>query len=179
MMKKAQAAMEFLMTYGWAILVVLVVIGALAYFGVLNPQTLLPERCELEQGVYCKDHQVTAATDTVTLRLENGRGHGIMIADVTAESEELGFTSAAGTACTVDFATGTPPPESWSGKPGRHIESGGASSINITCPNPPGIDSSLIGAGKKKFQLTVTWYSDDSDISFSHTMQGNLIANIE
>jgi len=28
MKKKAQAAMEFLMTYGWAILVVLVVIGA-------------------------------------------------------------------------------------------------------------------------------------------------------
>jgi len=31
-MKKSQAAMEFLMTYGWAILVVLVAIGALAYF---------------------------------------------------------------------------------------------------------------------------------------------------
>jgi len=28
--KKGQAAMEFLMTYGWAILVVLIVIGALA-----------------------------------------------------------------------------------------------------------------------------------------------------
>ena len=30
--RKSQAAMEFLMTYGWAILVVLVAIGALAYF---------------------------------------------------------------------------------------------------------------------------------------------------
>ena len=35
--KKSQAAMEFLMTYGWAILVVLVAICALAYFGVLSP----------------------------------------------------------------------------------------------------------------------------------------------
>ena len=33
---KSQAAMEFLMTYSWAILVVLVAIGALAYFGVLG-----------------------------------------------------------------------------------------------------------------------------------------------
>lgn len=41
--KKAQAAMEFLMTYGWAILVVLLAIGALAYFGVLDPSRLLPE----------------------------------------------------------------------------------------------------------------------------------------
>lgn len=30
------AVMEFLMTYGWAILVVLVAIGALAYFGVFK-----------------------------------------------------------------------------------------------------------------------------------------------
>lgn len=33
-MKKSQVAMEFLMTYGWAILVVLAGIGALFYFGV-------------------------------------------------------------------------------------------------------------------------------------------------
>ncbi|PIN86402.1 hypothetical protein COV19_04950 [Candidatus Woesearchaeota archaeon CG10_big_fil_rev_8_21_14_0_10_44_13] len=43
--KRSQAAMEFLLTYGWAILVVLVVIGALAYFGVLNPAKLLPDKC--------------------------------------------------------------------------------------------------------------------------------------
>ena len=33
---KGQAAMEFLMTYGWAILVVLLAIGALAAFGVFD-----------------------------------------------------------------------------------------------------------------------------------------------
>jgi len=35
-MRKGQAAIEFLVTYGWAILIVLIAIGALAYFGVLN-----------------------------------------------------------------------------------------------------------------------------------------------
>jgi uncharacterized protein (UPF0333 family) len=34
--KKNQVATEFLMTYGWAILVVLVCIGALAYFGIFD-----------------------------------------------------------------------------------------------------------------------------------------------
>lgn len=43
--KRAQAALEFLMTYGWAILVVLAAIGALAYFGVLSPSNFVPERC--------------------------------------------------------------------------------------------------------------------------------------
>jgi len=37
MRKKAQAALEFLMTYGWAILLVIVVVGALYATGMLKP----------------------------------------------------------------------------------------------------------------------------------------------
>ena len=40
--KKGQAAMEFLMTYGWAILAAVVVIGVLAYFGVFSPGKYFP-----------------------------------------------------------------------------------------------------------------------------------------
>ncbi|HLC46713.1 MAG TPA: hypothetical protein VJI75_03140 [Candidatus Nanoarchaeia archaeon] len=53
--KRAQAAMEFLLTYGWAILIVLVVIAALAYFGVLSPSKFLPEKCTFQPGILCKD----------------------------------------------------------------------------------------------------------------------------
>ncbi|MFC2016699.1 hypothetical protein ACFLUF_03190 [Chloroflexota bacterium] len=42
---KAQAALEFLTTYGWALVVILVMIGALAHFGILSPSKFLPERC--------------------------------------------------------------------------------------------------------------------------------------
>lgn len=35
-MKKAQAAMEYLMTYGWAILIIIVVVGALYGMGVFT-----------------------------------------------------------------------------------------------------------------------------------------------
>ena len=38
--KKGQAAMEFLMTYGWAILAAIIAIGVLAYFGVFSPGRL-------------------------------------------------------------------------------------------------------------------------------------------
>ena len=49
-MKKGQAAMDFLMTYGWAIVVVLAAIGALWYFGVLSPnkQPFYPCDCQAE-----------------------------------------------------------------------------------------------------------------------------------
>src|SRR5690348_13976655 len=37
---KAQSAMEYLMTYGWAILIIAVVLGALYQLGVFNPNGL-------------------------------------------------------------------------------------------------------------------------------------------
>ncbi|MDE1846336.1 MAG: LamG domain-containing protein [Candidatus Micrarchaeota archaeon] len=37
--RKAQSAMEYLMTYGWAILIIAVVLGALYQLGVFNPST--------------------------------------------------------------------------------------------------------------------------------------------
>src|SRR3989339_738953 len=73
--RKSQAAMEFLMTYGWAILVVLVAIGALAYFGVLSPDKFLPSKCTLPSGLACLDHKATDAGITVVL--QNALGYDI------------------------------------------------------------------------------------------------------
>ena len=80
MIKKAQAAMEFLMTYGWAILVVLVAIGALAYFGVLSPEKFLPEKCILEPGLACVSHKVEPTK--ITLILSNGKGRTIVVNNI-------------------------------------------------------------------------------------------------
>jgi len=87
MFKKAQAAMEFLMTYGWAILVVLVVIGALAYFGVLSPSTLLPEKCAFPVILNCIDHNVIDREVTVVLL--NGGGRPLIIRAASATGEGL------------------------------------------------------------------------------------------
>lgn len=84
MYKKAQAAMEFLMTYGWAILVVLVAIGALAYFGVLNPDTMLPEKCIISSGsgLFCDKFSTTTAG--ITLKIKNSLAEGINITWINA-----------------------------------------------------------------------------------------------
>ena len=76
-MKKSQAAMEFLMTYGWAILVVLVAIGALAYFGVLSPDRFLPSKCFLPAGIACEDFKLDSAAGVsgqIKVVLRNGMG---------------------------------------------------------------------------------------------------------
>ncbi|KYK27137.1 hypothetical protein AYK26_00390 [Euryarchaeota archaeon SM23-78] len=73
-MKRGQAAMEFLMTYGWAILVVLAAIGALAYFGVLSPDRLLPSKCTLSPGFDFGDCKADATTESLRISIYNGLG---------------------------------------------------------------------------------------------------------
>ena len=80
---KSQAALEFIMTYGWAILVVLVSIGALAYFGVLSPDKFLPAKCVFPPGIGCVDHKVTINSLAITVR--NSLGYDVTIDAVKAE----------------------------------------------------------------------------------------------
>src|SRR3989338_6494201 len=81
--KKGQAAMEFLMTYGWALLVVLIAIGALAFFGVLNPSKFLPQQCILGPGLACVDFKVVddpsgiTDNDLIHIKVRNGMGRNL------------------------------------------------------------------------------------------------------
>lgn len=106
-MKKAQSALEFLMTYGWAFLVILIMIGALAYFGVLNPQKFLPDRCNFGTQISCNtDMVVVNAADakTVVARLVNGVGQKIKLYNVGVTTPTVSFSACTG--CLVD-ATAT------------------------------------------------------------------------
>jgi len=77
MNKRAQAAMEFLMTYGWAIIIVLAAIGALAYFGVLSPQKLLPERTTFPAPLPNVDNAVITVGGSVDVAFKNNKGVSI------------------------------------------------------------------------------------------------------
>lgn len=80
MKKRAQAAMEFLMTYGWAILVVLLAIGALAYFGVLDPSRLLPESTTFPAPISNVDNALIDLTDdSIEVALINNKGVAISL----------------------------------------------------------------------------------------------------
>jgi hypothetical protein len=73
MKRKAQAALEFLTTYGWAFLVILIMIGALAYFGVLSPSNLVPDKCLASSGFTCTESVSTIGTSNVMIaKVKNG-----------------------------------------------------------------------------------------------------------
>ena len=57
--------MEFLMTYGWAILIVLVAIAALYFLGVFGGKT--PNSCQIEPPFNCIDSK--SASGTIVLQI--------------------------------------------------------------------------------------------------------------
>jgi len=93
---KAQAAMEFLMTYGWAILVVLAAIAALAYFGVLSPSKFLPEKCLLETGFTCISSKIEAQDSTIVFTNSLGRSVTINQIDIGGCSSSFADTLVSG-----------------------------------------------------------------------------------
>lgn len=82
--KKSQATMDFLMTYGWAILIVLAAIGALAYFGVLSPDRFIPRKCTLPADIACDDFLIDSTANTVEVFLTNGIGFDITDTTIAA-----------------------------------------------------------------------------------------------
>ncbi len=83
-MKKGQTAMEYLMTYGWAILIILIVGAVLAYYGIFNPAALTPKGGCTSGSLYI------ASTDwfydpsgNVTIRIENRAGQDVNLSNVS------------------------------------------------------------------------------------------------
>ena len=88
--KKAQAALEFLMSYGWAVLVIIVIISGLAYFGVMNPKKQsTPNICLFNYGMACQDMRISS--DAAVLFLTNSLGKDVVIMNITLESCSSAF----------------------------------------------------------------------------------------
>jgi uncharacterized protein (UPF0333 family) len=83
--KKGQAAVEFLVTYGWAILGVLIVVGALAYFGIFNTQRYVSDACYFGDQMICEDY-VAYQNGVVNLTLRNNFGVDIDINSTVIKS---------------------------------------------------------------------------------------------
>jgi hypothetical protein len=103
---KAQTAMEYLMTYGWAILIVIIVGAALYALGIFNPATYTQSTATGFQGFQIPSGgwQFVGSSGQLTLQVKNMAGSNIDITNVTATyAGALRYTLAA----TGTFAPGT------------------------------------------------------------------------
>src|SRR3989338_8339003 len=180
MPRKSQAALEFLTTYAWAFLVIIIMVGALAYFGVLSPSKLLPDRCNFGSEVGCnKDFLVvdnldadaanpTPGLDTdnaLTMRLENNAGTAISVTAATATTDVAATTIGACEAYLHDAAgTETQPsagtPTAWASDATR--------TFVVEC----GTGSGLTPKEKVKFNIELIYYPTAAGPTYAKTVFG-------
>lgn len=71
---RAQSAMEYLMTYGWAILVIAVVLGALFLLGVFNGSNLTSSACSASPGYLCGNPVYLHSTGNILVTVGQSTG---------------------------------------------------------------------------------------------------------
>ena len=98
MERKGQAAMEFLMTYGWAILAAIIVIGVLAIY--FRPSSMTPQAVMISAPFY--GVAATAVGNTVNIEVRNNGGESLLLPNIT-----LALTSPVPVTCTPTYLIGT------------------------------------------------------------------------
>ena len=89
---KGQAALEYMITYGWAFVVIIAAVGVLGYFGFLNPNKYIPESCEFGEQLKCVDYSLHD-DGVVDFRFRNNFETNIDVVGVYADGSSLDPTS--------------------------------------------------------------------------------------
>ncbi len=80
---RGQAAIEYIMTYGWAILALVIIIAMLAGSGILSPSFMVSEECTLGSNLPCRFAIFNQGGETnLALGLDNGFPYKIKIISV-------------------------------------------------------------------------------------------------
>lgn len=95
--KRGQAALEYLITYGWALAVIVVAVSVLSYFGFLNPDRYIPNSCEFGEQLKCVDKYMEATPDgtdgSIVIRLRNNFEDDINITNAYPTNRDITFNS--------------------------------------------------------------------------------------
>jgi len=87
---KGQTALEYLITYGWAILVILVVLAVLWYYGVFNPAKWSGESVSEGSAFKVVDKKLDATTKTLSLLFGDKTGSQTIISQVDVSVDLTG-----------------------------------------------------------------------------------------
>lgn len=153
--KRGQAALEFLTTYGWAFMIILVMIGALAYFNVLNPSGLVSDSCLLPSGFSCIDSEATEAA--VNFYFVNGIGQGIEFVAANGGGIFVSTEGGGEETCALDDTTPADGQE-----------------VSVTCSAPGGM-----GSAGDKAKIAVRIAYEKSNGHFLQEVTGSITATIK
>ena len=160
MHKKSQIALEFLTTYVWALLVILITIGALYYFGIFDFSKFLPQSCVFPSQFECIDFSFVG--DEVRFRLVNNIGETINVIGLEVTNEAANPLS-----CAV--GTPTPPPS-----PTTPFEWENGLEANFVFNSCQ--DGAFLVGERTESKITVKYCSPATPGCPEHTIKGKIIS---
>lgn len=171
-MRRAQAAMEYLITYGWAILIMLVVVGVLFYLGIFTPRGV--SGCSFQTaGFTCYAYKLasnSSGESGIILDMGQATGHDIKIIGFNCTTSESWML--------IDFAAGT-----WQNVT---ISSGSHKTLNGTLTKPSPLpcykaDGSLLKASDvgSYYKGKIYIHYLDVETNLDHKAIGDISGNVE
>jgi hypothetical protein len=152
------------MTYGWAILVIVIVLAALLYLNVFNPPT--PDYCTFQTGILCTGlHATVQPSGALSISVTNGLAETVMLCNL---------------AC--DDSISTPPvmQECSSGGSAAVLKTGESGKVTFAnsgpCTDASGNAYPVGGRYRGKIYLM---YSAAGDTGNARVATGNVIATIQ
>ena len=130
---RAQASIEYLATYGWALLIAIVALE-LIYFYLISPNIIAPQSCSFAIGVSCSDIIAvsnSASTSMIGIEITNTQEYPISGAKIFAN---INGTNSSSVACTHTSL------------PGNVITPGNMTSCYIILPVATSTGSLLFGS---------------------------------
>ena len=151
--KKGQAALEYLSTYGWLLIIIVIVAAALYALGIFNPATYQGKTCTgFTTGLTYAEHKFSPG-GAFSVVLMNGVGK--TVSNVT----NVNITLASGTSVS---ATPSPAVSNWA--------PGGKQTLTITGPDP--------GTTGSSYTATVTVTYNTADVT-GHKQSGTCTGTVE
>ncbi len=98
---KGQTALEYLITYGWAILVILVVLAVLWYYGIFNPARWAGESVTEGSAFKIVDKNLVGSTQQLSLLIGNKAGTTVTVTGIALTGDITGSCTIPGGSETI------------------------------------------------------------------------------
>lgn len=156
--KRAQAAIEFLTTYGWSFIIIVAVLGLMGYFGVTNMGDRLPSQCSFDEAFLCTAY--VAQTDgSFAFEIVSQLSGEINISKVLCIYPRVDTGGLINLSDTAEYTLGR------------------GDNVTISCDYTL-IDAAGIGLGKKdRFQVKII-YHDNVEGSLPDLATGEIISDV-
>ncbi len=87
---RSQSAIEYLVTYGWALLIIAIALIAITAFGLFNPGSFVGNSCVLPNGLSCKS-AILSSNGMLTINIGQETSSPIKITEVSCNSNQTAY----------------------------------------------------------------------------------------